>query len=180
MTSKILIPSTEKQLEGPAKTFRIKIKDADDTLSFGEFTGTFTDTSVENAIKTCKEFYAMELDTYPDQIEIISIEEIDLKKITARMIEIEKINMQYSKETSFGNNPNGQEKEIEKLLGEWDALKIKRNLLKTGNVMFNSYEEYETAYVKKWEQIHGAFSRPDFNWVRQDWEMRIEKPELYK
>jgi hypothetical protein len=53
-----------------------------------------------------------------------------LHEITQRMLNIEKVNMQYNKQTNFGQNPNGQEKEIEKLLGEWDALKIKRNILK--------------------------------------------------
>lgn len=53
-----------------------------------------------------------------------------LNETTQRMLHIEKVNMQYNKETDFGKNPNGQENEIEKLLAEWDSLKIKRNILK--------------------------------------------------
>ena len=52
--------------------------------------------------------------------------------------------------------------------------------VKIGNHIFNSYEEYEAAYEKKWEQIHGIYSRVNLNWARQDWEMRIANPELYK
>lgn len=53
-----------------------------------------------------------------------------LQEITQRMLHIEKVNMQYNKETNFGQKPNGQEKEIEKLLSEWDSLKVQRNILK--------------------------------------------------
>jgi hypothetical protein len=53
-----------------------------------------------------------------------------LQQITQRMLHIEDVNMQYNKETNFGQNPNGQEKEIEKLLSEWDSLKIQRNAAK--------------------------------------------------
>jgi hypothetical protein len=49
-----------------------------------------------------------------------------------------------------------------------------------GTMVFNSYSEYETAYIAKWQQIHGIYSLVDLNWVRKDWEMRISKPELYK
>ena len=52
--------------------------------------------------------------------------------------------------------------------------------VKIGTMIFNSYQEYETAYVKKWEEIHGIKSIVDLNWVRKDWEMRINNPELYK
>jgi len=53
-----------------------------------------------------------------------------LQEITQRMLHIEKVNMQYNKETNFGEKPSGQESEIEKLLAEWDSLKIQRNILK--------------------------------------------------
>lgn len=53
-----------------------------------------------------------------------------LNETTQRMLHIEKVNMLYNKETNFGENPNGQEKEIEKLLSEWDSLKFQRNILK--------------------------------------------------
>jgi hypothetical protein len=54
----------------------------------------------------------------------------DLQKVTARMLQIERINMAYNEKTDFGNNPNGQEAEIKFLLDEWDKLKIERKKLK--------------------------------------------------
>jgi hypothetical protein len=53
-----------------------------------------------------------------------------LQEVTKRMLEIEIINMLYNKDTNFGTNPNGKEREIELLLKEWDELKIRRNQLK--------------------------------------------------
>ena len=53
-----------------------------------------------------------------------------LQKNTARMLEIERINMAYNEATNFGQNPNGQEPEIEDLLKEWDHLKVRRLDLK--------------------------------------------------
>ena len=52
--------------------------------------------------------------------------------------------------------------------------------IKIGNQTFNSYENYEAAYVKRWEQLHDITLVPDLNWVRQNWEMRLNNPELYK
>jgi hypothetical protein len=59
------------------------------------------------------------------------LQEIGLKNTITRMTEIEKINMQYNKSTNFGNNPNGQENEIIKLLEEWDNLNSLRIKAKT-------------------------------------------------
>jgi hypothetical protein len=53
-----------------------------------------------------------------------------LQQNTARMLEIERINMAYNQATNFGQNPNGKEDEIEALLKEWDNLKAARNELK--------------------------------------------------
>lgn len=53
------------------------------------------------------------------------------------------------------------------------------NQVKIGEITFNSYEEYELAYIKKWYEIHDITSIVDLNWVRKDWEMRISNPELY-
>lgn len=53
-----------------------------------------------------------------------------LQKTSARMLEIEQINMAYNKATNFGLEPNGQEAHIEELLTEWDGLKMLRQELK--------------------------------------------------
>lgn len=53
-----------------------------------------------------------------------------LQQVSKRMLEIERINMQYNADTNFGNNPNGKELEIELLLMEWDLLKAERTQLK--------------------------------------------------
>jgi len=53
-----------------------------------------------------------------------------LQIVSAKMLEIERINMDYNKATNFGQNPNGQEDYIFHLLGEWDHLKIRRQRLK--------------------------------------------------
>lgn len=53
-----------------------------------------------------------------------------LQETTARMLEIERINMVYNQTTTFGQLPNGQEDEIEALLAEWDTLKVRRLQLK--------------------------------------------------
>jgi hypothetical protein len=53
-----------------------------------------------------------------------------LQEVTARMLKIERINMDYNKATTFGQFPNGQEAEIEALLSEWDSLKVRRLQLK--------------------------------------------------
>lgn len=54
----------------------------------------------------------------------------NIHEVSARMLEIEQINMAYNKATNFGKNPNGQEKKISALLDEWDDLKIVRRNLK--------------------------------------------------
>jgi hypothetical protein len=53
-----------------------------------------------------------------------------LQQTTARMLEIERKNMEYNKATNFGQFPNGQEAEIELILEEWDKLKVLRIQLK--------------------------------------------------
>lgn len=53
-----------------------------------------------------------------------------LQQTTARMLEIERINMAYNKTTNFGQHPNGQEQEIALILEEWDGLKLLRIELK--------------------------------------------------
>lgn len=53
-----------------------------------------------------------------------------LQKNTARMLEIERINMAYNEATNFGRRPNGKEAEIAALLQEWDELKALRSDLK--------------------------------------------------
>lgn len=64
----------------------------------------------------------------PEQIDQHITEQ--LCAVSARMLEIERINMAYNKATDFGNNPNGQEAKIKSLLDEWDHLKIRRQRLK--------------------------------------------------
>lgn len=54
----------------------------------------------------------------------------ELQRTSARMLEIERKNMDYNKSTNFGQNPNGQEEELKRLLAEWDTLKILRQKLK--------------------------------------------------
>lgn len=56
-----------------------------------------------------------------------------LRGINARMLEIERENMDYNKATDFGQNPNGQEARIVHILKEWDHLKIRRQRLKELN-----------------------------------------------
>lgn len=51
--------------------------------------------------------------------------------------------------------------------------------VKIAEQVFNSYEEYEQAYIRNWEKFHGTLA-PDLNWVKKDWETRILHPELYK
>lgn len=55
---------------------------------------------------------------------------------------------------------------------------MKKTTVKIGDQVFSSYAQYEKAYIKKWEQLH-QFLSPDLNWVKKDWEMRINHPELY-
>ena len=54
----------------------------------------------------------------------------NIHEVSARMLTIERINMDYNKATNFGQFPNGQEAEIEALLAEWDTLKALRHKLK--------------------------------------------------
>jgi hypothetical protein len=46
------------------------------------------------------------------------------------MLEIERINMAYNKDTNFGQNPNGRESEIKTLVSELDTLRNLRRKLK--------------------------------------------------
>jgi len=55
---------------------------------------------------------------------------------------------------------------------------MKNVTVKIGNNTFTSYEEYEKAYVKRWDELH-PFLSADLNWVKKDWETRINHPELY-
>lgn len=48
-----------------------------------------------------------------------------------------------------------------------------------GNQTFEKYHDYELAYIKKWEQVHPTLP-VDLNWAKKDWEMRINRPDLYK
>jgi hypothetical protein len=56
-----------------------------------------------------------------------------LQSVSAEMLRIERINMAYNEATDFGNKPNGQEAEIDKLLAQWDRLHLLRNELKYGH-----------------------------------------------
>lgn len=55
---------------------------------------------------------------------------------------------------------------------------MKNITLKIGNQIFKSYEEYERAYIKKWESLNKSVI--DLNWIKNDWKTRISNPELYK
>jgi len=48
------------------------------------------------------------------------------------MLFIERVNMVYNESTDFGQNPNGFESEMDKLLAEWDILKVERQHIKNG------------------------------------------------
>ena len=57
-------------------TGKIKYKITIDDGFFGPLTGQFIATSEEEAVKEAKDFYAHELDTFLEDIEIVSVEQI--------------------------------------------------------------------------------------------------------
>ena len=54
----------------------MKYKITIDEGFFGSFTGQFIANSKEEAVKEAKDFYSLELDTDPDHIKILSVEQL--------------------------------------------------------------------------------------------------------